>query len=537
MATISNVKNVDMQQLEFQNLGSSAVQTVLQQPLLKNASTYTSELVSMELSLDNLPLIPEGGEFLTVGLRGLGGMVGDMDEFNNQLSGSSTMEPWYGDLIPSQFGHTEWMDPADAGNVPEWFQLPAHIQNIATAAGDYDATSGFWKGHAVFFDITRLSPDPFFGYVAPVFGAALDTLWLGMNYRDYLDLDEDYIFSFRSGNAEGLTVRARHYTSRLGMVQDLHEQVSRLGALLRIRSDMIRRNLPKRDWQLVPYNERYLSLQIGPEGRLILRVEPECLRDYWFRLGDGFRRLFGDNRYQFIMGLGDHVVVNQQDIHFPTQHLMNDGDLTSLDFELWWPDAGGVPIVPGLPNDWSYDLQSVGHPQQLSFLHPRIPSNIFYHGAYPNWRPDRFRYFPSYNVGGRAAIRSEDSFALVEVPRRKLIVEASYPISHTTSWETDQEKRHMQFQEFKVVPELDSLVCVNTGNHAFREKVYSAARIFLDNHGTLALKKLFEGQLQALRIDVLEELEDDNDVRTRVPVKLRKNGFMYLKWLFTKETV
>ena len=77
----------------------------------------------------------------------------------------------------------------------------------------------------------------------------------------------------------------------------------------------------------------------------------------------------------------------------------------------------------------------------------------------------------------------------------------------------------------------------NTGNGAFREKVYSAARVFLDNVGSLALKKLFEGQLQALRIDVLEELEDDNDVRTRVPVKLRKNGFMYLKWLFTRETV
>jgi len=62
-------------------------------------------------------------------------------------------------------------------------------------------------------------------------------------------------------------------------------------------------------------------------------------------------------------------------------------------------------------------------------------------------------------------------------------------------------------------------------------------RLLLDNSSTLAVKKLFEGQLQALRVDVLEELEDDNDERTRVPVKLRQNGFMYLKWLFTKETV
>ena len=72
MATISNVKNVDMQQLEFQNIGSSGVQTVLQQPLLKNASTYTSELVSFEISLEDLPLLPEGEEILTVGMRGVG---------------------------------------------------------------------------------------------------------------------------------------------------------------------------------------------------------------------------------------------------------------------------------------------------------------------------------------------------------------------------------------------------------------------------------------------------------------------------------
>ena len=88
-----------------------------------------------------------------------------------------------------------------------------------------------------------------------------------------------------------------------------------------------------------------------------------------------------------------------------------------------------------------------------------------------------------------------------------------------------------------MVPELSGSCDIGTGEMTFSEKIYSAARVFLDNAGALALKKLFEGQLQALRIDVLEELEDDNDVRTRVPIKLRKNGFMYLKWLFTKETV
>ena len=157
----------------------------------------------------------------------------------------------------------------------------------------------------------------------------------------------------------------------------------------------------------------------------------------------------------------------------------------------------------------------------------------------------RFAYFPMYNPPTNAVrvIRSEESFALLEVPRRKLIVEASYPISHTTCWEETDEKRHVQFQEFKVVPKLRQKVGVSrlpgTVAHVLTlsEKVFTGPEVFLDNAGTLALKKLFEGQLQALRIDVLEEVEDDNDVRKRIPLKMNKNGFMYLKWLFTKETV
>ena len=206
----------------------------------------------------------------------------------------------------------------------------------------------------------------------------------------------------------------------------------------------------------------------------------------------------------------------------------------NLDVEGWWnvdPNPGNVNFYYNLYDDASFEW--------LSFAEDRYPSSNFYYGAYPDWRYDRFAYFPPFNwqPGEGIRVRSEESFALLEVPRRKLIVEASYPVSHTTSWEVAEERRHVQFQEFKVVPKLSGACEVNTGEMQFSEKIYSGARVFLDNHGTLALKKLFEGQLQALRIDVLEEIEDDNDVRTRQPIKLLKNGFMYLKWLFTKETV
>ena len=126
MATISNVKNVDMQQLEFQNMGSSAVQTVLTQPLLRNASTYTSELVSFEINLDAVPIVPAGEEFLSVGIRPVGGMLIDLEGFRKAYKGGNMATPWYGDLVPARFGLSDWMygQPL-ASQVPEWQNLPA----------------------------------------------------------------------------------------------------------------------------------------------------------------------------------------------------------------------------------------------------------------------------------------------------------------------------------------------------------------------------------------------------------------------------
>ena len=434
------------------------------------------------------------------------------------------------------------MDPDDPGNVPEWYFLSDRIKDIAHASGSFDAQSGFWRGHMVYFNTTLLSGAP--GVDEPIDGDAnLDQLWFGVNLNDFLELDYEGQLTMFSADPDSLSIKTRHYTTRLGMIQDLTDQVGRLGALLRIRSEMVRNNNPPLNWRDIPEHERLLHLEVRTDGRLVLRVEHECLRDYWFRLGDAFRRLFGDNRFRFILGVADHVITHEQDRNYPLDYpYRNDDNIyDSLDYEPIWPGALG-PLIPPPPalNDFRYELRDATAPNGRTFVYYRNAYSGFYYGDYPEWHVDRFRYIPMYNNphgGESVAIRSEESFALLEVPRRKLIVEASYPISHTTSWESTDEKRYVQFQEFKVVPDLQGGIEVNTGNGLFEEKIYTGARIFLDNHGTLALKKLFEGQLQALRIDVLEELEDDEDNRTRVPVKLRDNGFMYLKWLFTKETV
>ena len=66
--------------------------------------------------------------------------------------------------------------------------------------------------------------------------------------------------------------------------------------------------------------------------------------------------------------------------------------------------------------------------------------------------------------------------------------------------------------------------------------------VLLNGGSNMALKKMFEGQLQAFRIDiVLEKDEWDPEKiefkRCANNMKMAEGGFFYLKLLFTKETL
>ena len=65
--------------------------------------------------------------------------------------------------------------------------------------------------------------------------------------------------------------------------------------------------------------------------------------------------------------------------------------------------------------------------------------------------------------------------------------------------------------------------------------------ILLNGGSNLALKKLFEGQMQAFRIDIILEMEewDKSNLEFKTVernLKMAEGGFFYLKLLFTKET-
>ena len=538
MATISNVKNVDMQQLEFQNLGSAQVQSVLQQPLLKNASTYTSELVSMQISLDGVSLVPEGEEFISIGMRPLAGMLGDIDALRDIIKGGDVLQEWSGDLIPFYFGPVTWVtddDITNNGADPEgqWQNLVNELESMADdGSGDYDPLTGFWKGRVMLFDLGALDPAGFVYYHPHIVNNSAELRQL----VDAVDISPEAAYNFedvalRGGTSEEAVIRFRHYTTRLDMLEDLQRQVLRVGQILAVRYARRQGAGPIVDAADVDVADALIRLEVTDAGKLELVLKNDLLKDHFVRLGPGFKRLFSKIDWDFVLGVGENLSFNIDDANFPTSDLYNEHGVAEIDV----PGLQGHGLTYDL-----YDQQSIDNDEHRSFRYPRRPDEDYYYASdqyRPNWRRDRYRYFPAYTYDHDRWVMSEQSFGLVEVPRRKLIVEASYPISHTTCWEHSEEKRRIQFQEFKIVPELEVRASMVTDVVGFKEDVYSGAVKFLDNHGTLALKKLFEGQIQALRIDVLEELEDDEDKRTRLPVKMLKNGFMYLKWLFTKETV
>ena len=75
-----------------------------------------------------------------------------------------------------------------------------------------------------------------------------------------------------------------------------------------------------------------------------------------------------------------------------------------------------------------------------------------------------------------------------------------------------------------------------------RQNQRQGSMVLLNGGSNLALKKMFEGQLQAFRLTLVIEFDEfDNNTKTfkrvRRPVNMSEGDFAYLKLLFTKETV
>jgi hypothetical protein len=94
---------------------------------------------------------------------------------------------------------------------------------------------------------------------------------------------------------------------------------------------------------------------------------------------------------------------------------------------------------------------------------------------------------------------------------------------------------------------INSQYIINPGNTSLssiqlREEQRVGPLVLLNGGSNMALKKMFEGQLQAFRIDLVMHYDDWNAtanafIRKRKTIEMSEADFFYLKLLFTKETL
>ena len=127
--------------------------------------------------------------------------------------------------------------------------------------------------------------------------------------------------------------------------------------------------------------------------------------------------------------------------------------------------------------------------------------------------------------------------------RRKIMLEVSLPVSHTLSWDGVKENTRYMLQEFTIPSGAVSMSYTPySGTTCMDQDQRLGPLILLNGGSALAMKKLFEGQMQAFRIDIMVERRkwDSDTMKFTVESKrldMGSGGFFYLKLLFSKETV
>ena len=170
-----------------------------------------------------------------------------------------------------------------------------------------------------------------------------------------------------------------------------------------------------------------------------------------------------------------------------------------------------------------------------------------------NWSPTTFS-LELLNVtiptnGERQVLSFGDSIYERADFRKKLIMDVTFPIDATLVVKDEKPEIIHQMQEFELRPGtftakyggFNKIINNNIVrcNVAQQEQLLGP-RILLDNISSLAVKKLYEGQMQTIRIDLVLEYQDwdgEKFVDKREPLQFSQPMFNYLKFIFCKEVV
>ena len=153
--------------------------------------------------------------------------------------------------------------------------------------------------------------------------------------------------------------------------------------------------------------------------------------------------------------------------------------------------------------------------------------------------------------GPRISVAFGDSIFEQADFRKKLIMDVTFPIDATIVVKDEKPEVLHQLQEFELRPGVFNAKFGGfnkiTGNNFVRcnviqQEQFLGPRVLLDNSTSLAVKKLFEGQMQTIRVDLVLEYQEWEEalhdfVDKRVPLEFDQGMFNYMKFIFCKEVV
>ena len=129
--------------------------------------------------------------------------------------------------------------------------------------------------------------------------------------------------------------------------------------------------------------------------------------------------------------------------------------------------------------------------------------------------------------------------------RKRIRVDLTIPVGLTLGWQNDHEVQKYSVQEFylpKGEPQAHRENDMNVTNTMTISQLQLVGTTeFVDGGGKLAIKRLFPGPVQALRLSLIliyERFDSVNKVwiEKEKPVDMSAGDFFYLKLLFNKET-
>ena len=374
-------------------------------------------------------------------------------------------------------------------------------QYFSKAFQDYDIFGQFWADETILGDQSAFDNWQQDTFLFWAYDNSFDDQFItfeetkaGEDDDDLLDPQLTYYQDENPFKYEELVVKTKRYFSALDLIKDVAHQID----VWDTRTDGDHQNPIVPGYQHTQQN--IIAFDVDPSGRLCLNVSPEFRVNYMILFSDLFQELAGF----------PEILYWSEDNQAVASEVFTIANLRTLQEPTFGDDA---------PDEWEEEVEG-------------IAINL-YGGA--------------LTVRGRNFFSTKHSIYDGFDVRKVLAVEVSLPIPHTLAWNGISESTRYVLQEFQIPG--GSLVskyrCATAALDAVTqmvEKQKIGPDIFLNGGSNMALKKMFEGQLQAIRVDLVLHYDDWDNIQKKFVRKQKRldmapADFFYLKLLFTKETL